>query len=62
MTNKPDKESLQRAIAQGVYVVPALDVADAILDRWTLADVVREWHTAKDQPGSAVTVSDEANR
>jgi hypothetical protein len=62
MTNKPDKEGLRRAIAQDLYVVPALDVADAILDRWTLADVVREWQNRKTQPGSAVTVSDEANR
>jgi hypothetical protein len=62
MTKKADKEGLQRAIAEDMYIVPALDVADAILDRWTLADVVREWQTRKDQPGSAVTVSDDANR
>ena len=62
MTSKADKEGLLCAIAQDLYVVPALDVADAILDRWSLADVVREWQTRNDQPGSTVTVSDDANR
>ena len=54
-------DAIRDAITHGTYEVPTVDVADAILRRWSLEDVVEAF--LADQDGdSEAPASDAANR
>jgi hypothetical protein len=62
MTGSGSHDDLVASIEDGVYMVPTLDVADAILESWAMTDVVREFLAGVDQSGSTASASDDANR
>ena len=53
--------SLREAIDTDTYQVDAIDVADALLRRWRMDDVVDRFRAAQDD-GSVDDISDSASR
>ncbi|MGI9585681.1 MAG: hypothetical protein ACR2N7_08840 [Acidimicrobiia bacterium] len=61
MTAQEPHDELAAAIDDGSYVVSSLDVADAILEKLAMTDIVREFLAREDQSGSIASDSDDAN-
>lgn len=50
-------DALTREVREGGYGMDALDVADAVLRRWCLADVIDEFHARQSNDGSGTSSS-----